>query len=129
MLLTICHGYLQLPQAYLSLEHEDPITMSLSFVDLGFSPFNLTIGKTTKQINGTADVSFSAEEITDKFIESIETVFHACDTRVVFGQVNVQEWLECSKSKATNVMKAMKTAKIIKKVPGAGFGRYQFIEL
>ena len=42
---------------------DDPITMSLSFVDLGFSPFNLTIGKTTKQINGTADVSFSAEEI------------------------------------------------------------------
>lgn len=41
----------------------EPITTSLSFADLGFSPFNLTIGKTTKQINGTADVSFSADEI------------------------------------------------------------------
>ena len=68
-------------------------------------------------------------EVTDKFIESIEKVFNACGTNVTFGQVNVQEWLECSKSKSTNVMKALKTAKIIKKVSGAGFGRYQFIEL
>ena len=67
--------------------------------------------------------------ITDKFIESIEMVFDTCDTSVTFGQVNVQEWLKCSKSKSTNVMKAMKTAKVIKKVSGAGFGRYQFIEL
>ena len=67
--------------------------------------------------------------ITDKFIESIEMVFNTCDTGATFGQVNIQEWLKCSKSKSTNVMKAMKTAKIIKKVSGAGFGRYQFIEL
>lgn len=50
---------------------DNQIITSLSFVDLGFSPFNLTIGKTTKQINGTADVSFSAEEITDKFIGAL----------------------------------------------------------
>lgn len=50
---------------------DDQIITSLSFVDLGFSPFNLTIGKTTKQINGTADVSFSAEEITGKFIGAL----------------------------------------------------------
>lgn len=68
-------------------------------------------------------------EITDKFIENIEKVFNACGTNVIFGQVNFQEWLECSKSKSTNVMKAMKIAKVIKKVSGAGFGRYQFIEL
>ena len=67
--------------------------------------------------------------ITDKFIESIEMVFNTCDTGATFGQVNVQEWLKCSKSKSTNVMKAMRTAKIIKKVSGAGSGRYQFIEL
>lgn len=67
-------------------------------------------------------------EITDKFIESIEKVFHACGTDATFGQVNVQKWLKCSKSKSTNVMKAMKTAGVIKKVSGAGFGRYQFIE-
>lgn len=42
---------------------DDQIITSLSFVDLAFSPFNLTIGKTTKQINGTEDVSFSADEI------------------------------------------------------------------
>lgn len=68
-------------------------------------------------------------EITDKFIESIEKAFNACGSDITFGQVNVQEWLKCSKSKSTNVMKAMKTEKIIKKVSGAGFGRYQFIEL
>lgn len=42
---------------------DDPIATVLNFEDLGFSPFNLTIGKTTKQIDGTADVSFSADEI------------------------------------------------------------------
>lgn len=42
---------------------------------------------------------------------------------------NVQEWLSCSKSKATNVMNAMKAAKVIKKVTGYGSGRYEFIEL
>ena len=90
------------------------------------------MGSVDEKVSSTFDKYVSMLKnagITDKFIESIETVFHACDTRVVFGQVNVQEWLECSKSKETNVMKAMKTAKIIKKVPGAGFGRYQFIEL
>ena len=56
-------------------------------------------------------------------------MFNACGTDAAFGQVNVQEWLECSKSKSTNIMKAMKTAKVVKKVSGAGFGRYQFIEL
>lgn len=67
---------------------DDPITMSLSFVDLGFSPFNLTIGKTTKQINGTADVSFSAEEITDKFngalIQNLTTASTEADIRKAF---------------------------------------------
>lgn len=67
---------------------DDPITMSLSFVDLGFSPFNLTIGKTTKQINGIADVSFSAEEITDKFngalIQQLTTASTEADIRKAF---------------------------------------------
>lgn len=39
------------------------------------------------------------------------------------------EWLGCSKSKATNVMNAMKAAKVIKKVTGLGAGKYKFIEL
>ena len=73
---------------------DDPITMSLSFVDLGFSPFNLTIGKTTKQINGTADVSFSAEEITDKFngalILNLTTASTEADIRKAFTEVNAK---------------------------------------
>ena len=67
--------------------------------------------------------------MTDKFIENIESVFSICGTEGVFGQINVQEWLGCPKSKATNVMNAMKAAKIIKKVTGHGPGRYEFIEL
>ena len=90
------------------------------------------VGSVDEKVSSTFDKYVSMLKnagITDKFIESIETVFHACDTSVVFGQVNVQEGLECSKSKATNVMKAMKTAKIIKKVPGAGFGMLEAEQL
>lgn len=72
---------------------------------------------------------FREAEITDKFIKSIEQVFDVCGIGVPFGQANVQEWLSCSKSKATNVMNAMKAAKVIKKVTGYGSGRYEFIEL
>lgn len=72
---------------------------------------------------------FREAEITEKFIENIKKVYAVCGTGVPFGQANVQEWLGCSKSKATNVMNAMKAAKIIKKVRGYGSGRYVFIEL
>ena len=47
----------------------------------------------------------------------------------MFGQGDIQEWLGCSKSKATNVMNAMKTAKVIKKITGCGPGKYEFREL
>ncbi len=66
-----------------------------------------------RKVSSTFDkyVPFLKEaEITDKFIENIERVFNACGTDAVFGQVNVQEWLKCSKSKSTSIMKAMKTA-------------------
>ena len=67
--------------------------------------------------------------ITEKFIENIEKVFAASDIGVPFGQANIMEWLNCSKSKATNIMNAMKEAKVIKKVTGVRAGRYEFIEL
>lgn len=38
----------------------------------------------------------------------------------MFGQANVMAWLDCSKSKATNVMNALKQAGIIEKVKGLG---------
>lgn len=67
--------------------------------------------------------------MTDIFIKNIESVFNQCGIGVVFGQANVQEWLNCSKSKATNIMNAMRTAGIIDKVTGYGSGRYQFKEM
>ena len=101
-----------------------------------------TLGKvgnaTEKVINNTQKVSNAFEkympllrdaELTDKFIKNIEQVFDACGMGIPFGQANVQEWLNCSKSKATNVMNAMKVAKVIKKVTGYGSGRYEFIDL
>ena len=67
--------------------------------------------------------------ITDKFIANIEMVYNKCEMTELFGQADIQEWLECSKSKATNVMKAMKEAKIVDKVKGFGPGKYKFIQL
>lgn len=68
-------------------------------------------------------------EISEKFIASIHQVFAENESGVPFGQANVMEWLGCSKSKATNVMNAMKAAGIVKKVTGFGPGKYMFIAL
>jgi len=67
-------------------------------------------------------------EITNKYISSIEHVYVLCEEGTTFGQANVMEWLECSKSKATNVMNSMKAAGIIEKVTGEGPGRYRFAQ-
>jgi predicted HTH transcriptional regulator len=72
---------------------------------------------------------FEEASVTEVFVRNIERVFDNCGVGVPFGQVNVMEWLDCSKSKATNLMNAMKTAKIIRKVHGMGPGKYEFIEL
>ena len=107
-------------------------TQKVSSTDKKISSSAQKMSSDDEKVGGTFDeyVPLLREaEITDKFIKNIEQVFASCGTGVPFGQANVQEWLNCSKSKATNVMKAMKTAKIIKKVAGVGFGRYQFIEL
>lgn len=69
------------------------------------------------------------EEQTDKFIQNISYVFEKSGVGVPFGQANVMEWLNCSKSKATNIMNAMKRTKVIKKVTGLGNGKYEFIRI
>ncbi|MCM1468262.1 MAG: putative DNA binding domain-containing protein [Alistipes sp.] len=66
--------------------------------------------------------------ITDRFIANIEIVYEQSPNGEPFGQGDVQNWLNCSKSKATNVMNAMKSAGIITKVTGAGAGKYKFDE-
>lgn len=66
---------------------------------------------------------------TDIFINNIAKVFGHCGTDTPFGQMNVMEWLECSKSKATNVMNVLKKAKAIEKVTGLGAGKYKFLDL
>jgi hypothetical protein len=71
---------------------------------------------------------FEAAEVSKTFINNIEQVYGKCGIGTPFGQMNVVEWLNCSKSKATNIMNAMKAAKVIKKVTGFGPGRYEFVE-
>jgi len=51
---------------------------------------------------------FKEAEITEKFIENSGRVFLESGVDKPFGQANIMEWLGCSKSKATNVMNAMK---------------------
>ena len=70
-----------------------------------------------------------AVETTDIFINNIRMVYEHCNVDTPFGQANVTEWLECSKSKATNIMNVLKMIKIIEKVKGFGPGRYRFVDL
>lgn len=65
-------------------------------------------------------------KITPKFIENIKIVFDEAGVHKIFAQADVKIWLDCSKSKATNVMNAMKVAAIIEKVKGFGPGKYRF---
>jgi hypothetical protein len=67
--------------------------------------------------------------VTHTFINNIEQVFGKCGIGIPFGQTNVMEWLNCSKSKATNIMNAMKAARVINKVIGLGTGKYEFVEV
>lgn len=64
--------------------------------------------------------------ITKIFIVNIESVFQHAGQNA-FKQSDVMEYLGCSKSKAGNVMNAMRQAGVIKKVAGMGLGKYQFV--
>ena len=70
-----------------------------------------------------------AVDVTDIFINNIRIVYEHCGTGIPFRQANIMEWLDCSKSKATNIMNVLKNANVIEKVNGLGAGRYRFVEL
>ena len=74
-------------------------------------------------------VLFEDAEISEKYIANIRVVYEICGIGEPFGQSNVQEWLKCSKSKATKVMNAMKVAEVIQKVKGFGAGKYVFVKM
>lgn len=86
-----------------------------------------TLQKESNDFTEYIDILKDAE-ITERFIANIKTVFEHSGTEEIFGQADVMEWLQCSKSKATNVMNAMKKAKIVEKVRGFGAGKYKFKE-
>lgn len=68
-------------------------------------------------------------DVRERFIDNIRMVYDHCGTVQAFGQANVMEWLDCSKSKATNIMNVLRQTDIIEKVKGLGPGKYRFREL
>lgn len=68
-------------------------------------------------------------DVKERIIDNIRMVYGHCGTVQAFGQANVMEWLDCSKSKATNIMNVLRQADIIEKVKGLGPGKYRFREL
>ena len=58
------------------------------------TPFNLAIGSTTKKVNGKSAVTFTAEEITDKFngvlILNLTTASTEAEIRKAFTEVNTK---------------------------------------
>lgn len=90
------------------------------------------ISNAQEKVSNTFDgyISLLKEvETTDIFINNIRMVYEHCNANTPFGQANVMEWLECSKSKATNIMNVLKKANVIEKVKGLGAGRYRFVDL
>jgi DNA-binding protein Fis len=69
-----------------------------------------------------------AARVSDIYKYNIGLVFERYERGVPFGQANVMEWLDCSKSKATNIMNVMKAANVLEKVSGFGPGKYEFVE-
>ncbi len=65
-------------------------------------------------------------EVSNKIILQIEQIYGYSHDVVAFGESDVKQWLDCSRSKATNLMKAMKEAGIIEQVRGLGAGKYKF---
>lgn len=84
-----------------------------------------------KVVNAFAEYEKLLEmaSITKTFIKNMQTVFDNHVGGEPFGQADVRIWLACSKTKAANVIKAMKSAHIIEKVEGFGHGKYRFVEL
>lgn len=66
--------------------------------------------------------------MTDIYVKNIQKLFACWQENMPFGQTDVMEWLGCSKSKATNIMNAMKAAHIIQSVRGNGPGKYKFVD-
>ncbi|MFI3202605.1 MAG: ATP-binding protein, partial [Eubacteriales bacterium] len=71
-------------------------------------------------------VLLKQNNISLKCISNIEVIFRKFNKDTIFGQSDVMQLLECSKSKATNLMGAMKDADLIEVVRGLGAGKYKF---
>ena len=90
------------------------------------------VSNTQEKVSNTFDdyiFLLKEADITDTFINNIRIVYEHCNTDTLFGQAKVMEWLECSKSKATNIMNVLKKANVVEKVKGFGAGRYKFVDL
>ena len=69
------------------------------------------------------------DNVSNTFIHNIRIVYENYSDEEPFGQINVMNWLNCSKSKATNIMNVLKQTGIIEKVSGFGIGKYKFKDI
>lgn len=93
--------------------------------------------KISQKMNGTSPNMASEFEkylsllekanITKKYIANIQEVFNQYKLDEPFSQGNVKQLLDCSVSKATNIMQAMRKADIVEKTES--YGKYKFIKL
>ena len=61
-----------------------------------------------------------------KTVEHIQNMYHVFRTDRVFGRSDMQKITQLGKSRASELLKLLKTAKIIEAVPGHGKGKYRF---
>ena len=69
------------------------------------------------------------DNVSNTFIHNIRIVYENYSDEEPFGQINVMNCLNCSKSKATNIMNVLKQTGIIEKVSGFGIGKYKFKDI
>ena len=93
-----------------------------------FRKVSNTLGKVSNTFDNYLPL-FKEAEITTKFVENIGYIFKEVGVDKPFGQANIMRCLGGAKSKATNIMNAMKAAKVIEKVTGLGAGKYKFTKL
>ena len=91
------------------------------------SKMNSTASKTSSHWS-KYETRLQQAGITKTYIASLRAVFGYCAEDQIFRQADIMVWLDCSKSKATNIIKCAKQAGIIEMVRGMGLGRYRFIK-
>ena len=82
--------------------------------------------KETKKVN--LENILSEIDISKIMCNHIINIFDKLDDNQVFGRKEVMEITSCGKTQASEILKVMKTTKVIMEVKGKGRGKYIFKE-